>query len=164
METSLLLVVTLFSLTRPYPFWVRMARCRTAADAFKTPPFKSKPCLQNPHNLSPPPQKKSILHNGAFVVLIAFIVFWVPHRLSAKISSTAIMLEMPGKGGTNSSFFCKCPTRSSWTSSAQVCLRLDSVKSYCSSFSFRLLRHHDHLLARTNSSCLRFVPCYTVPT
>lgn len=75
--------------------------------------------------------------------------------------------------GTNSKMILyKRPGHILWTSSAQVCLMFATCigeichvpQLYGSFFSFRLLRHHDRLLTRTNSSCLQFVHKCAVPT
>ena len=95
--------------------------------------------------------------------LYDYVVSQLPQRLSPSISFTPAMTLHPSS--TNSNVLCNRPTHILWTSSAQVCLHLIRLcisilllmfHSFPFSF-FRLLRHHDCLLARTNSSCLPFM-------
>ena len=119
---------------------------RIGADGLHSIPYLKpslKPCFWNPHNLPLPPKKfsfTSTLSQWCVPRSYSFLQYSEFYkRLSPSIFLTPAMNIKPSS--TNLNVLCNHPTHILWTSSAQVCLQLDSVKcvmhlrSYCSCFT-----------------------------
>lgn len=139
-----------------------MARCRWLHSDLKP---RCKPCFENPHNLHYQHHK----YLSQWCVRRSYIFY----SLLSSLKTLAIDLLYDGghDGGLRhklkrlvqspNSYFMdvKCPGMLVWF--GEIC---HVPQSYGWSFSFRLLRHHNCLLARTNGSCLQFVHKCAVPT
>ena len=94
-----------------------------------------------------------------------FTVFWD----SAKTLAVDLLYDNPNKHKlkllvqTPRSYFMDVKCSGMWIYEQYCNLKSNDSFSFFF-FLFRLLQHHDRLLARTNSSCLRFVLECAVPT